>query len=46
MKCRVRLTERAERDAESVLRWFHEHSVTAAGERWYAQLMARISMLE
>lgn len=46
MKHQVRLSERAEQDVEQALRWFHEQKATAAGGRWYAQLLARIDTLE
>lgn len=46
MKYRVRLTDKAEGDVETVLRWFHEQRATAAGERWFSRLMANIDTLE
>jgi len=46
LKHQVRLTANAERDVESVLRWFNEQSAAAAGARWFAQLMSRIARLE
>lgn len=46
MKYRVRLTAKAETDVEAVLRWFHEQRATAAGERWFSRLMAKIDTLE
>ncbi len=45
VKYRVRLTAKAEADVESVLRWFYEERATAAGERWFRWLMAKIDRL-
>ncbi len=42
---RVRLTAKAQADVESVLRWFYEERATAAGERWFRRLMAKIDAL-
>lgn len=46
MKFQVRLSARAERDVDGVLRWFREQRATAAGGRWLAKLMSRIDTLE
>jgi plasmid stabilization system protein ParE len=46
MKYQVRLSARAERDVDQVLRWFHGQRATVAGGRWYANLMAKIETLE
>ena len=46
MAYRVVLTDKAEADVESVLKWFHDQQATDAGGRWYAQLMARLDTLE
>ena len=46
MAFKVILTERAERDVDSVLRWFHDQRATEAGSRWFAQLMSRLDTLE
>jgi plasmid stabilization system protein ParE len=43
---RVRLTAKAEADVDRVLRWFYEVRATAAGERWFSRLMAKIDRLE
>ena len=46
MAYRVVLTDKAEADVESVLKWFHDQRATEAGGRWYAQLVARLDTLE
>lgn len=46
MAFRVVLTDKAEADVDSVLRWFHDQRATEAGSRWLAQLMSRLSRLE
>ena len=46
MAIQVRITARAERDIEQVLRWFHDQDATAAGSRWLNQLHAKIATLE
>lgn len=46
MAHRVILTEKAEADVESVLKWFAEERATDAGGRWYAQFMAKLETLE
>jgi plasmid stabilization system protein ParE len=46
VKYRVTLTAHAEQDVENALKWFHDQSATAAGRRWFAQLMKRIATLE
>lgn len=46
MAYRVGLTDKAEADVESMLKWFHDQQATDAGGRWYAQLMARLDTLE
>ncbi len=46
MKFQVRISARAERDVDDVLRWFQRERATAAGARWFAQLLARIDTLE
>jgi plasmid stabilization system protein ParE len=46
MAYRVVLTDKAEADVESALKWFHDQRATDAGGRWYAQLMARLDTLE
>ena len=46
MKYQVRLTASAEQDAEGVLQWFEQQSASAAGTRWFRQLMSRIATLE
>jgi plasmid stabilization system protein ParE len=46
MAFRVVLTDKAEADVESVLKWFHDQQATEAGGRWFAQLMAKLNTLE
>lgn len=46
MPYRVVLTDKAEADVESVLKWFCDQRATDAGGRWYAQLMAKLDTLE
>ena len=46
MAYRVVVTDKAEADVESVLKWFHNQQATEAGSRWYALLMARLDTLE
>lgn len=46
MAYRVVLTEKAEADVDSVLRWFHDQRATEAGSRWFKQLMSRLNTLE
>jgi len=46
MACRVVLTDSAEADVESVLKWFHDRQATDAGSRWFAQLMTKLETLE
>lgn len=46
MTYRVRLTDQAESDVDSVLRWFHEQRATSAGERWFSRLLDEIDTLE
>ena len=46
MKYDVRLTAKAERDIESVLRWFAEQQTDAAAGRWVKQLENKIATLE
>ncbi|MEW6487725.1 MAG: type II toxin-antitoxin system RelE/ParE family toxin [Thermodesulfobacteriota bacterium] len=42
----VRLAESALRDPEDVLRWYSERGVPEVGQRFVAELMARIEALE
>lgn len=46
MAYRVVLTDKAEADVESVLKWFGDQRATHAGGRWFAQFMARLGTLE
>ena len=46
MQYQVRLTEKAERDIGSVLRWFRDQSAEAAGAKWIARLLAAVDSLE
>ncbi len=46
MPYRVVLTDKAEADVESVLKWFCDQRATEAGGRWYAQLMDKLDTLE
>lgn len=46
MSYRVVLTDKAEADVETVLKWFHDHQATEAGGRWFAQLMSKLDTLE
>ena len=46
MAYRVVLTDKAEADVESVLKWFCDQRATDAGGRWYAQLMDKLDPLE
>ena len=46
MRYQVRLTFKAERDIENVLRWFAEEHSSAAGAQWLSSLMARLNTLE
>ncbi len=46
MNYRVRLSAKAERDVEGVLRWFDKQRAGAAASRWFAQLWAKIGTLE
>ena len=46
MRYRVLLTDRAEADVESVLKWFADQRTTNAGGRWFAQLMNKLDTLE
>ena len=46
MQYRVMLTDKAEADVESVLKWFSDQRATDAGGRWFAQLMTRLDTLE
>mgnify|MGYP002624664892 CR=1 FL=1 len=46
MAYRVVLTDKAEADVESVLKWFCDQRATDAGGRWYAQLMDKLDTLE
>jgi hypothetical protein len=43
---RVVVTEKAEADVESVLKWFHEQMATEAGGKWLAGLTAKLDTLE
>lgn len=43
---RVVVTEKAEADVESVLKWFHDQMATEAGGKWLAGLMAKLDTLE
>ena len=45
MKYQVRLTAKAERDVEEVLRRFADQQAAAAAARWFARLMNRIDTL-
>lgn len=46
MTYRVVLTDKAEADVESVLKWFHGRQATEAAGRWLAALMSRLDTLE
>lgn len=46
MAYRVVLTDKAEADVEQVLQWFHDQQATSAGNRWFAQLMRKLTTLE
>lgn len=46
MAYRVVLTDRAEADVESILKWFCDQRATDAGGRWYMQLIAKLDTLE
>ena len=46
MQYRVMLTDKAETDVESVLKWVSDQRATDAGGRWFVQLMARLDSLE
>jgi plasmid stabilization system protein ParE len=46
MNYRVRLTDKAEQDVAHVLEWFCDQAATAAGGKWFTQLMATIDTLE
>jgi hypothetical protein len=46
VKYQVRITAKAEQDVESVLSWFDSQGAGAAGSRWFAQLMTRITVPE
>ncbi len=46
MQYRVLLTDRAEVDVESVLKWFADQGATDAGGRWFVQLMNKLNTLE
>lgn len=46
MTYRVVLTDKAEADVESALKWFHDQRATEAGGRWLAQMMAKLATLE
>lgn len=46
MTFRVLLTDKADADVDSILRWFHDQRATEAGRRWFAQLMDRLDTLE
>lgn len=45
-KYRVHITAKAEQDVDSVLAWFRDELAPAAGNKWFAQLMATIDTLE
>ena len=46
MRYQVRLTNQAEADVESVLRWFASQRAMSAGATWLSALMARLDTLE
>lgn len=46
VKYRVQLTDQAEADVDSVLRWFRDQRATGAGGRWYATFIDKLSALE
>lgn len=46
MNYQVHLTDKAQRDVDSVLQWFDDQAAHAAGTRWFAQLMAQVATLE
>ena len=46
MRYQVRLTEKALQDVEGVLLWFRVQSASAAGDRWFTQIMAAIDTME
>lgn len=46
MKYHVQLSSRADRDVELALRWFDDQHATAVGNRWLAQLTAKLDTLE
>jgi plasmid stabilization system protein ParE len=43
---RIRLTDKAEKDIEAVLRWFRDQRATTAGDRWFSRLLEKIDTLE
>lgn len=46
MTYRVVITNKAEEDVESVLKWFHYQMATEAGGKWLAGLMSKLNTLE
>lgn len=46
VRYQIRLTRQAERDLESVLRWFADQRAMAAGNKWVSGLMAKLATLE
>ncbi len=46
MRYQVRLTDKAESDVDSVLRWFTTQQANSAGATWLSALMSRLSTLE
>jgi plasmid stabilization system protein ParE len=46
VRYQVRFSIKAEQDVAAVLSWHYERVAVASGERWLAQLMARIAALE
>ncbi len=46
MHFQVRLTQKALRDAEAVLSWFHQQQADVAGAKWFSALMAKIDTLQ
>ncbi len=46
LRYQIRLTHKAERDADNVLRWFADQHAMTAGTKWLSTLMARLNTLE
>lgn len=46
MTYRVRISEKALADIESILLWFQEQSASAAGQKWFDSLWKTLDTLE